>query len=93
MRLIHTSDWHVGKAFRFADDATRAVLRDERLEVISRIGRLAEEHGVSAVLVAGDTYDVTAPSALRHSDDSQGPGVVRICVHGTDSLRDRERVG
>jgi hypothetical protein len=34
-----------------------------------------------------------ASSALRHSDDSQGPGVVRICVHGTDSLRDRERVG
>jgi len=62
MRLIHTSDWQVGKAFRFADDATRAVLRDERLEVISRIGRLAEEHSVSAVLVAGDTYDVTAPS-------------------------------
>ena len=61
MRLIHTSDWQVGKAFRFADDATREVLRDERLEVISRIGKLAEQHGASDVLVAGDIYDLAAP--------------------------------
>jgi DNA repair exonuclease SbcCD nuclease subunit len=62
MRLIHTSDWQVGKAFGFADDALREVLRDERLEVIGRLGRLAQTEGAAGVLVAGDVYDVAAPS-------------------------------
>ncbi len=62
MRFIHTSDWQVGKTFRLVDDEALAILRAERLEVISRIGRLAHEHGASAVLVAGDVFDVTGVS-------------------------------
>ncbi len=62
MRLLHTSDWQIGKAFGFAEDSTREVLRDARLEAISRLGRLAQESGAEAVLVAGDIYDVAAPS-------------------------------
>ncbi|TLU74320.1 metallophosphoesterase family protein [Lichenicoccus roseus] len=62
MRFLHTSDWQIGKAFGFADDATRAVLHDERLEVIGRLGRLAQAQGATAVLVAGDVYDVADPS-------------------------------
>ncbi|MGI4757615.1 MAG: metallophosphoesterase family protein [Janthinobacterium lividum] len=62
MRFIHTSDWQVGKTFRLVDDETLAILRAERLEVISRIGRLAQQHGACAVLVAGDVFDVTGVS-------------------------------
>jgi DNA repair exonuclease SbcCD nuclease subunit len=62
MRFIHTSDWQIGKAFRLVDDETLAVLRAERLEAISRIGHLAQAHGASAVLVAGDIFDVTGVS-------------------------------
>ncbi|MBV8399718.1 MAG: metallophosphoesterase, partial [Acetobacteraceae bacterium] len=62
MRLIHTSDWQIGKAFGFTDHAVREVLRDERLQAIGRLGRLAQEHGASAVLVAGDVYDLASPS-------------------------------
>ncbi|MBV9310440.1 MAG: metallophosphoesterase, partial [Solirubrobacterales bacterium] len=62
MRLIHTSDWQIGKAFGFADDDVREVLRDERLQAIGRLGRLAQEQGASAVLVAGDVYDLASPS-------------------------------
>ena len=58
MRFLHTSDWQIGKAFRFVDDETLSVLRAERLDVISRIGRLAREHSACAVLVAGDVFDV-----------------------------------
>ena len=61
MRFLHTSDWQIGKGFGFADDATRAVLHDERLEVIGRLGRLAQEQGASAVMVAGDVYDMADP--------------------------------
>ena len=62
MRFIHTSDWQIGKTFRLVDDETLAILRAERLDVISRIGRLAQEHGAAAVLVAGDVFDVTGVS-------------------------------
>ncbi len=79
MRLIHTSDWQIGKAIRLADEATREVLRDERLEAINRLGQLAVEHGVSIVLVAGDVYDVVVPSdrTLRQPIERmrQFPGV------------------
>jgi hypothetical protein len=36
---------------------------------------------------------VVCASALTHSTDSQAVGSVRICSHGTDSLRDCERIG
>ena len=62
MRFIHTSDWQIGKTFRLVDDETLAILRAERLDVISRIGHLAQEHGAAAVLVAGDVFDVTGVS-------------------------------
>ena len=62
MRLIHTSDWQIGKAYGFVDDATREILRNERLEAIVRLGELAQEYGASTILVAGDVYDVAAPT-------------------------------
>jgi DNA repair exonuclease SbcCD nuclease subunit len=60
VRLIHTADWQIGKAFRFVDQATMGVLQEARLEAISTVGRLAIEHAASTVLVAGDVYDVTS---------------------------------
>jgi DNA repair exonuclease SbcCD nuclease subunit len=62
MRFVHTSDWQIGKGFRFADDDTLAVLQDQRLEAIGRIGRLARDQGARLVLVAGDVWDMAAPS-------------------------------
>jgi DNA repair exonuclease SbcCD nuclease subunit len=61
MRFVHTSDWQIGKTFRFADDASQ-LLRDERLEAVTRLGQLARAEGAPAVLVAGDVYDVETPA-------------------------------
>jgi DNA repair exonuclease SbcCD nuclease subunit len=57
LRLIHTADWQIGKVFRFVDDATASLLQEARLEAIVAIGGLAQTHGASTVLVAGDLYD------------------------------------
>ena len=62
IRLIHTSDWQIGKVFRFVDDATMGLLQDARLRVIATIAELAARHGASHVLVAGDIYDKEALS-------------------------------
>ena len=59
-KFIHTSDFQIGKVFRFVDDATMGLLQDARVGAISRIGKLAIEHNVNHVLVAGDIYDKEA---------------------------------
>lgn len=57
MRLLHTSDWHVGKTIRGRSRA------GEHRAVLAEIVRLAEEHSVQLVLVAGDLFETAAPSA------------------------------
>ena len=64
VRIIHTSDWQIGKVFRFVDDATMGLLQDARLKAITRLGELAVEHDVRHILVAGDVYDMEALSPL-----------------------------
>ena len=61
-RFIHSADWQIGKIFRFTDGAEMGGLQLARLEAITRIGNLADEHDVSHVLVAGDVYDHATPS-------------------------------
>ena len=51
MRLLHTSDWHLGRSFHGAS------LLGEQEAAIARIADLAREHAVDAVLIAGDLYD------------------------------------
>ena len=62
IRLIHTSDWQIGKVFRFVDNATMGLLQEARLRAVTRLGELAREHNAGHVLVAGDVYDMEALS-------------------------------
>lgn len=56
-RFIHTADWQLGQGFdRFPPDAA-AALRKARLGVVERIGRIAVEEDMDAILVAGDCFD------------------------------------
>lgn len=63
IKIIHTSDWQIGKVFRYVDDATMGLLQNARLEAITRLGELAEEHNAGHILVAGDIYDMEALSS------------------------------
>jgi DNA repair exonuclease SbcCD nuclease subunit len=63
MRFVHTSDWQIGKTFGFAEDSAQ-LLRDQRLEAVSRLGQLARAENAPAILVAGDIYDVQTPLEL-----------------------------
>jgi DNA repair protein SbcD/Mre11 len=57
VKFLHTADWHVGKTLKGRDRL------DEQRAVLAEIADLAEAHQVDAVLVAGDVYDLSAPSA------------------------------
>ena len=55
MKLLHTSDWHVGKAIR------RNSRADEHRAVIDEIVGLVGEHSVELVILAGDLFDTASP--------------------------------
>ncbi len=57
MRILHTSDWHVGKTIRGQSRL------DEHRAVLAEIVDLARTEAVDVVLVAGDLYESAAPSA------------------------------
>ncbi len=57
MKILHTSDWHVGKRL-----ISRERL-DEQAEVLDEIAEICEREQVELVLVAGDIFDTYTPSA------------------------------
>jgi DNA repair protein SbcD/Mre11 len=60
MRILHTSDWHLGQ--NFMGKSRQA----EHQELIDWLLTQVEEHAVDAVLVAGDIFDTgTPPSYAR----------------------------
>lgn len=57
MKFLHISDLHIGK--RFNDIS----LLDDQKAVLTQICGIAAEEKCEAVLIAGDVYDKTSPSA------------------------------
>jgi exonuclease SbcD len=56
VKLLHTSDWHVGKAIRGHSRA------DEHRAVLAEIAAVAAEEAVDVVLVVGDLFETAAPT-------------------------------
>ncbi|KOY54402.1 exonuclease SbcCD subunit D [Streptomyces sp. XY332] len=55
MKLLHTSDWHLGRSFH------RVNLLGAQAAFIDHLVETVREHEVDAVLVAGDVYDRAVP--------------------------------
>ncbi|MBQ9686212.1 MAG: exonuclease SbcCD subunit D [Oscillospiraceae bacterium] len=72
MKLLHTSDWHLGLGFQ-----SRSYEADQRF-FIDEICRVIRDEQVDAVLLAGDVFDRGVPSAgaTRLYDYA----VTRICA-------------
>jgi exonuclease SbcD len=57
MRLLHTSDWHIGRSLHGTD------LLAEQEAVLSGLAEVVAAEQVDVVVVAGDVYDRAVPSA------------------------------
>ncbi len=55
MKILHTADWHLGKRL---ESISR---HEEQIIVLEEIERLADEHAVDAVVIAGDLFDTFNP--------------------------------
>ncbi|SOD93794.1 exonuclease SbcCD subunit D [Blastococcus haudaquaticus] len=57
MRLLHTSDWHIGRSLHGTE------LLAEQEQVLGALAEVVAAERVDVVLVAGDVYDRAVPSA------------------------------
>ena len=57
MRILHTSDWHVGKVLKGRDR------HDEHVAVLRSLVQVARDEDVDLVLIAGDVFETAAPTA------------------------------
>ena len=63
LTLVHTADWHLGKAFAQFDASARITLGRARLDAVKGVFGLARQHRADAVLCAGDLFDEPFPEA------------------------------
>ncbi|MEU5312813.1 exonuclease SbcCD subunit D [Streptomyces sp. NPDC021562] len=93
MRLLHTSDWHLGRSFH------RVAMLDAQAEFIGHLVRTVTERAVDAVLVSGDVYDRAVPplAAVELFDDAlhrlADLGVPTVMISGNHDSARRLGVG
>lgn len=71
MRILHTSDWHVGKVLKGQSRLA------EHVEVLAQVVEIARAHRPDLVIVAGDLYDTAAPT----------PDATRLVTRALSALR------
>ena len=57
MKLLHTSDWHLGKRLYGKSRI------DEQREVLAEIAEIAARENIDVLLLAGDVFDTFVPVA------------------------------
>ncbi|MGY0022375.1 exonuclease SbcCD subunit D [Streptomyces sp. cg35] len=93
MRLLHTSDWHLGRAFH------RVSMLDAQAAFIGHLVTTVRERGVDAVVVSGDVYDRAVPplAAVELYDDALHRlaelGVPTVMISGNHDSARRLGVG
>ncbi|MFE4659521.1 exonuclease SbcCD subunit D [Streptomyces hydrogenans] len=93
MRLLHTSDWHLGRSFH------RVGLLDAQAAFLDHLVATVRDREVDAVLVAGDVYDRAVPplSAVALFDRAlhrlADAGVPTVMISGNHDSARRLGVG
>ncbi|MBV7673562.1 exonuclease SbcCD subunit D [Streptomyces halstedii] len=93
MRILHTSDWHLGRSFH------RVSLLDAQAAFLDRLVETVARHQVDVVVVAGDVYDRAVPplTAVRLFDDAlhrlAGARVPTVMISGNHDSARRLGVG
>ena len=57
MKILHTSDWHLGRTFH------RSHLTREHQQFIDELLNYVHAEGIDTLLISGDVYDSTIPTA------------------------------
>lgn len=69
--MLHTSDWHIGRTFHGVD------LLADQARALATIAELVAEESVDVVVLPGDVYDRSIPSA----------DAIAVCNRGFEAIR------
>jgi len=87
--FLHTADWQLGKPFAgVEDDGKRALLQNERISAVDRLGIIAKENGAKFILVAGDLFDSTRATKSTVSAACSAIGAIGIPVYAIPGNHD-----
>ncbi|MGW0780262.1 exonuclease SbcCD subunit D [Streptomyces sp. NPDC002913] len=93
MRILHTSDWHLGRSFH------RVPMLDAQAAYLDHLVETVRARSVDVVVVAGDVYDRAVPplSAVQLFDDAlhrlAAAGVPTVMISGNHDSARRLGVG
>ncbi|TDP42390.1 exonuclease SbcCD subunit D [Nocardia ignorata] len=71
MRILHTSDWHIGRTFHGVD------LLSDQARALTAVADLVAAESVDVVVVPGDIYDRSIP----------GADAIAVCNRGFEAIR------
>lgn len=85
MKMLHTADVHLGARFAMLGQEKGRTQRLQLEQALERIGGLAADERVDAVLIAGDLFDSNSPSArsletVRRLFDRLAEAGIRVFV-------------
>ncbi|MHB8127918.1 MAG: exonuclease SbcCD subunit D [Mobilitalea sp.] len=91
MKFFHISDLHIGKQLHYYN------LRDNQVEILKQIIEKAKEYQPDAILIAGDIYDKSVPSAEAYTVFNQflidlseiQPGIPILIIAGNHDSAER----
>lgn len=90
MRIVHTSDWHLGKRLY------EASLLDEQVHALEQVFEVCRGERADALIVAGDLYEKAVPpvDAVRALDDflervARDLGIPVVLISGNHDSPDR----
>ena len=94
MKIIHTSDWHLGQNF-FEYDR-----KEDHESMIMQLAELIKAEEPDALIIAGDVYDIAAPNTsvqkgfaehiVRLRDSC--PGMTIVCISGNHDSASRHEI-
>jgi DNA repair exonuclease SbcCD nuclease subunit len=94
MTFLHTADWQMGKPFaRIEDEQKRALVRQERISALSRIGVHAQEKQAEFIIIAGDLFDSPSPDKATVSATCAAIGALKIPVYAIPGNHDHGGAG
>ncbi|XOV89782.1 MAG: exonuclease SbcCD subunit D [Pseudomonadota bacterium] len=92
--FIHSADWQIGKAFaRVEDPSKRALLQDERIRAIGRLGELARARDAEFIIVAGDLFESSTVPRSTVSKALSAIGALSLPVYVIPGNHDHGGVG
>lgn len=94
MKIIHTSDWHIGQNLYNLDR------KEEHDSMVEQLSELVRNEKPDALVIAGDIYDVSVPNTTAQKSLAEylvkvhdaHPSMVIVCISGNHDSASRHEI-